>query len=261
VGYYKEGICVPPPARNSAKKLSLPRTLALEELIMPPTSDKNAGTEASWLRPSLLAAMHDEIHTNNGWRKRPRHRHRDGKRSRQRGRRVTSSEDHLFPNEASASDVDWKKLGYWAVDSYNSNTWNKAADALSTSAADYVALQEVREPDPGRCRRLERSARDKGWTASINPARRTEAGGASAGVAILGKKGHGITAEGCAAVSEDYADRINIKWCSGIRKGGFHLVSVYLWTAEGLTERNAALLHRLKLALRSIKGPWIVAGD
>ena len=47
----------------------------------------------------------------------------------------------------------------------------------------------------------------------------------------------------------------------GVQKGGVHIISIYLWTSEGLTERNLALLHRLKLLVRTLKGPWIVGGD
>ena len=38
-------------------------------------------------------------------------------------------------------------------------------------------------------------------------------------------------------------------------------MSVYLWTGESLVERNAALLQRLSLLLKSIKWPWVVGGD
>ena len=39
------------------------------------------------------------------------------------------------------------------------------------------------------------------------------------------------------------------------------MISVYLWTGEGLSERNLALLHRMKLLTKTLKGPWIAAGD
>ena len=58
-----------------------------------------------------------------------------------------------------------------------------------------------------------------------------------------------------------YQDRVTAKWVSGIWPGGFHLISVHLWTAEGLTHRNNALLQHLSLITRGLSGPWIAAGD
>ena len=42
---------------------------------------------------------------------------------------------------------------------------------------------------------------------------------------------------------------------------GFHLISVYLWTAEGLSERNKLLLHKVHLLTQSLRGPWVLGGD
>ena len=39
------------------------------------------------------------------------------------------------------------------------------------------------------------------------------------------------------------------------------MISVYLWSGEGLTERNLEVLSELARGLRRLHGPWIVGGD
>jgi hypothetical protein len=246
LGYYKDNGVMPPPKDNGHCR-GKPVLISLEELVLPPAAGVVPWISPSWLKDTI-----------EGTAKPPRHKRVNGKRVRQRGRKAEAIHLVDLPPTATASDASWKPLGFRAFDTYNTNAWNSAADALATSAADFLAIQEAREPDPEKCRRLENAARLVGWQASINPATRTTAGGASAGVAILGKRGLGL-AKG--VVDAAYTDRINVKWTSCFRPGGIHITSVYLWTSEGLSERNLALLHRLKRAVRAIKGPWIAAGD
>ena len=73
----------------------------------------------------------------------------------------------------------------------------------------------------------------------------------------MARKGRGLAGVQGQVVQAEYAERIAVAWAGGLQRGGVHLVSLYLWTREGLTERNCALLHRLALLLRSIDGPWI----
>ena len=93
-------------------------------------------------------------------------------------------------------------------------------DFLRQSAADFVSFQEVREPDPEMCRRLEQSARCLAWTAAVNPATRAAAGGASAGVAVLARRGHGLAAPDIRLVDDAYRDRLAVGWAGGVVKGG-----------------------------------------
>ena len=129
------------------------------------------------------------------------------------------------------------------------------------SQADAALFQETRETSPEKCRKLEKGAWIRGWAASISTATKTLAGGASAGVAVLARKGTGMTTDNGLAVGPTHAERLHHAWMGGVQRGGIHIVSIYLWTGEGLSERNLALLHRLKLVLRALKGPWVVGGD
>ena len=56
--------------------------------------------------------------------------------------------------------------------------------------------------------------------------------------------------------------RINVRFCSGLVKGGFHLVSLYCHDAVGLQHaKNPDLLQELAVRLRGLATPWIVAAD
>ena len=42
-----------------------------------------------------------------------------------------------------------------------------------------------------------------------------------------------------------HRSRISCAWLGTARKGGFYIVSVYQWIAEGMTQRNADLLDEV----------------
>ena len=98
----------------------------------------------------------------------------------------------MLLDSVQADDVGHRSHGLWAIDSFNGNSWTSAAALLASSSADYVALQETREVGAERTAGLEAAAFRKGWVAAIAQAVWTDAGGISAGVAILAKKGLGM---------------------------------------------------------------------
>ena len=73
--------------------------------------------------------------------------------------------------------------GYWAFDSVNGSCWNTAAEYLTLSAADFVAIQETKIP-VGNTTDTEQAARNKGWSTAINPCIVSAAEGKSAGTAV-----------------------------------------------------------------------------
>ena len=64
---------------------------------------------------------------------------------------------------------------------------------------------------------------------------------------MLAKKGIGLTTDSSTVVDKAYKDRVQSAWLGGVQDGGIHLVSINLWTGEGPSERNLALLHLLSL--------------
>ncbi len=55
--------------------------------------------------------------------------------------------------------------------------------------------------------------------------------------------------------------RISAVHFGGMLTGGLALVSIYLWTSEGLSARNLELLDILGAFLRRLGTPYIVGGD
>ena len=64
-----------------------------------------------------------------------------------------------------------------------------------------------------------------------------------------------------ATIEKPHQESITTAWLGGVQAGGVHPIPVYLWTGEGLSERNLALLHRVKLLTNALKGLWIIGGD
>ena len=58
--------------------------------------------------------------------------------------------------------------GHWAFDSVNGSCWNTAAEYLTQSAADFVAVHEATIADDSIAD-TEQAARNKGWRTAINP--------------------------------------------------------------------------------------------
>ena len=77
----------------------------------------------------------------------------------------------------------------------------------------------------------------------------------------MARKGTGITAACVLIIPETCDHRISIPWIAGIAKGGVHLISVYLVHAAGLNETNLWLLEQIAIAIRTLNGPWALAGD
>ena len=50
-------------------------------------------------------------------------------------------------------------------------------------------------------------------------------------------------------------------WIDGVLRGGLLLMSAYLWSVEGATERNLEILRAAGEEATKYGGPWIIAGD
>ena len=62
-------------------------------------------------------------------------------------------------------------------------------------------------------------------------------------------------------VAKRFRLRISYAWLGSGRKGGIHVLSVYLWTAEGTSQRNKDLLGEVERITKTLRGPWVVGGD
>ena len=86
-------------------------------------------------------------------------------------------------------------------------------------------------------------------------------GGASAGVAISTKRHIGMKTKHNEIIKPALRSRISCAWVGTGRRGGFHVLSVYLWTKEGMSDRNRELLEEITGVTKLLRGPWILSGD
>ena len=166
----------------------------------------------------------------------------------------------FFPDEFSITDCRFRRAGFWAFDTLNGNIMSTAQDYLERTAADVCFLQELRQ-SAQQCEQAERNAARSHWSLSAEPAADTAAGSTSAGVGVAVRSFFGLSLPRQAMDYELLRTRVLVRWMGAVCRGGLHLVSVYLWTAEGLSQRNLDLLQCLAGVLAGLRGPWIVAGD
>ena len=107
----------------------------------------------------------------------------------------------------------------------------------------------------------QRAATRVGWGLAVPPAVCTSKGGISAGVGIAARSAYGMTVHELGEIPECAEGRIAACHVGAVCKGGFHILSVYLWHSEGLTARNLDLLQTLAHVISRLRGPWLLAGD
>jgi len=89
--------------------------------------------------------------------------------------------------------------GHWAFETVNGSCWNTAAEYMTQTSADFLAIQEAKIPKDSIAD-TEQAARNKGWRTSVSPCIRTEAEGLSAGTALGCRTHIGVRksfADGC----------------------------------------------------------------
>ena len=78
---------------------------------------------------------------------------------------------------------------------------------------------------------------------------------------MFAKNGIGIAKAGPKTLSEFAEHRVAISWVNAVAKGGVHFISLYLIDTVGLNEANKLILEEVTVAVKSLKGPWVIAGD
>ena len=155
-----------------------------------------------------------------------------------------------------------KKQGLWSILTANTNSWDTAVTELLPYAPDDVLLlQETRIFRDRAQRTAQLTARKAGWNPTFNLAHPTLGTGGSAGCAVFTKNGIGISKAGLKTLSELVEHRVAISWVNAVAKGGVHFVSIYLIDSVGLNEANKLILQEVTAAVKSLKGPWVIAGD
>ena len=163
-----------------------------------------------------------------------------------------------------------KKRGWWIIDTVNANSWGGMAglvhgrgalDFLHRTAADVVMVQETRLADEGRRGAAHRAARRAKWNLWAPAAAVTEKGYPSAGVAVAARVGFGMAATELPQRIQFDRTRIAHRHVGIMCRGGVHMFSVYLHTAQGMSEHNKELLRQVARVVRLVRGPWVIGVD
>ena len=192
-----------------------------------------------------------------GRTRRSRRRPKRCKRHRRKGQDLV----HVPEFVDAEDDLHRKGARWWAFDTCNPNCSGAGVEYLGRSQADFCLVQEFREADPVAIQAKQRAAARAGWGLAVTPAVCTSKGGISAGVGIAARSAYGMTVHELGEIPECAEGRIAACHVGAVCKGGFHILSVYLWHSEGLSARNLDLLQTLAQVISRLRGPWLLAGD
>ena len=236
VGYYREAAS--PNRTTTASQISLDRC------IEAPSTEANA----PFLVPSTTRSARQQKLTN-GKRRRP-------KRRCDREKPDTRSLGCQDLGDCKIGDDDWKRKGYYAIDSLNGNCWATTKGLLNRSSADVACIQETKLSGADAQATIASQAQAVKWQSHASLAH-----GCSGGCAVATKSGIGITPHPDKLVGDGYQHRFKLAHVSACLRGGFHCGSVYPKDSEGISEDNLLLLLEIAIALRQVQGPWILGGD
>jgi endonuclease/exonuclease/phosphatase family metal-dependent hydrolase len=160
------------------------------------------------------------------------------------------------------TEASWRKQGLWALLTVNPNAWDATTSLVLPFAPDDVVLLQETKIFRERFRRTASvGARRLGWNLVLNLALPTGGTMGSAGCGVLGKIGTGITKIDHRAIDNVCSHRVLVTWVAAVVKGGLYVISIYLIDTVGLNDANRAILEAVAQVIKTIKGPWIIAGD
>ncbi len=222
-----------PRGQTVAKDDAMPRLPALEEEI------EEIGAEPHG-EPGERAPLVEEG--------RPKRRKRG---RRQRGRSQGSGEDEVH---------------IWC---YNSSGAPQLRAAMNSACGGecgqpVAILVQEHHATASKVADLQAQGRAEKWRVAVARAVHTEMGGASAGVAVCtpAHVAAGIDkGEVTDCSPKDSPGRIAVQWVQELVPCGFMAASCYLYTMEGATARNLALVAKVLGKLKASGCPWIVGLD
>ena len=245
-GYYKDFAATP-------SEKPRPDVLLLADCVPMPPSTYNYSScsgPVSYMHTLRTHKRARQNRDNMGNRKRPIKRH-----SRSCPIPPLTSKEAI--RDCLLGDSWWKKAGLWAVDTYNGNCWATTKNSIfPRSAADVACIQETKISGCQAEAIIATQASAIKWACVASPAL-----GSSGGCAVSCRAGIGLSPHPDSLVADGFQHRIKFAHCSAVLRGGFHCGSIYPKDSEGISEGNLLLLLEIAIALRSIKGPWIIGGD
>ena len=129
------------------------------------------------------------------------------------------------------------------------------------SDADILLGQEAKIFQDQKLKAAEVEARRDRWSPVSTAAHSTSGSMGSGGNVVMARRGTGIHPVDHVGIGHAVEHRLTLAWVDSILRGGVHCLSVYLRHSEGMSDANLAILEQAGIALRSLGGPWIAAGD
>ena len=148
---------------------------------------------------------------------------------------------HAVTDDKSLSLLDdcHRKLGMWAIDTVNPNSWSSGAMSgamyMELSAADVILTQEVKMPHGYLRDQAEQAARNSKWSLAIEPCEVTQLGGHSAGTSVAVRSFIGMSEPVAVTASKHLhaQGHFSMKRVSAMGKGGVHCGTPYLHSMVG----------------------------
>ncbi len=264
LGYYREegtlvirleGLCAPPPP---PRVISICDALDVRARQLQPIRDGGTVERRLYtLDRRARAAVDGAV---------PRRRPRAVPRRRRRGRRGRSAipagdGQPSVVADFRADDAWHRKLGLWAIETANPNSWDTARRYVEMSAADVLMIQELKLRDGDPTLAAQRAAAGMGWQLSAESCDVTDLGYASAGVGIAVRSHMGMSLPPVPMLHPSLKHRVHVRWVGSICKGGVFMATAYLWNGEGLSERNLDILQAVATVLASCGSIWLLAAD
>ena len=161
------------------------------------------------------------------------------------------------------ADVSRREQGLWAVDTVNPNAWPAAADYLKQTSADFCCVQEAKLMAGDVVNPAEQTMRVATWDASVTPCSVSMKGRPSAGVAVCARTHIGMTTPAAMKMASLLIPpgRLTFKNVSAVRKGGFHLGSIYLNSSHGLSKGKLDILQGTAVITMFLSCSWALGGD
>ena len=221
--------------------------------------------------PSLMAGIEPVLLCRQ--RQARRARGPDGKRKKQKSRKDIANaqiragvdidnQPFAAHDKVQVDEPWWVSQGLFAVESANGNSWKSLnASVLTKSKADIIFGQETKIHDKDALATAERTARRAGWNPVLEAAHRTAANCGSGGGAILSRAGTGNTPIDDGLIPKGFTHRLHMSRVNAVIKGGLPCLNMYMRHSEGLSLANMTILDHAAVALNTVGGPWIAAGD
>lgn len=171
-----------------------------------------------------------------------------------------------WPDDSTLSvfDIEYRKAGWWAVDTVNPNAWSTATAYLATTSADIALVQGAKVVDGYDREAAEQAARLHKWNVSIEPCLVTKAGGKSAGAAVGAKSFIGMSMTEAVKQSQHLhpKGRFCMRRVAAMAKGGVHCGSIYMYGGVGITAKcNLDFLEGVCHTVSNQVGSWCIGGD